>query len=329
MIEEGVIHSVIGGDGAGKSTLLRVLAGLDVGQTGTVRLPAPARIGFVPSAGGIFGDLTVLENLEFVADAYRLRGWRPRADMLLDRMALDTLVDRIAGRMSGGQRRKLAGIMALLSQPDLVVLDELTTGIDPVSRMELWRLIAGAATGGAAVDRVDVVPRRSRTGRVGPAAAPRSHAARAGTRDRSRRPSRARSPKSCATPSDRRLAWRRGRAWRQWDPERTDGGDRVTLEDRGDRLRTHPESATPMNPVDATDVTRTFGALTAVDGVSISVRSGEVVGLLGANGAGKTTLIKMILGLLRPTAGRILLFGRPQARELRARIGYVPQDLEL
>ncbi len=84
-----------------------------------------------------------------------------------------------------------------------------------------------------------------------------------------------------------------------------------------------------MNPVDATDVTRTFGALTAVDGVSISVRSGEVVGLLGANGAGKTTLIKMILGLLRPTAGRILLFGRPQARELRARIGYVPQDLGL
>ncbi len=80
-----------------------------------------------------------------------------------------------------------------------------------------------------------------------------------------------------------------------------------------------------MNPVDATDVTRTFGALTAVDGVSISVRSGEVVGLLGANGAGKTTLIKMILGLLRPTAGRILLFGRPQARELRARIGYVPR----
>ncbi len=207
VIEEGVIHSVIGGDGAGKSTLLRVLAGLDVGQTGTVRLPAPARIGFVPSAGGIFGDLTVLENLEFVADAYRLRGWRPRADMLLDRMALDTLVDRIAGRMSGGQRRKLAGIMALLSQPDLVVLDELTTGIDPVSRMELWRLIAGAATGGAAVvASTSYLDEAERAGSV--LLLHHGHMLASGD-PRSITAAVPGSITDCATPSDRRLAWRR------------------------------------------------------------------------------------------------------------------------
>jgi ABC-2 type transport system ATP-binding protein/ribosome-dependent ATPase len=84
-----------------------------------------------------------------------------------------------------------------------------------------------------------------------------------------------------------------------------------------------------MTPLDATNVVRTFGAFTAVDDVSISVEAGEVVGLLGANGAGKTTLIKMLLGLLRPTAGRIRLFGQVQTREQRRRIGYVPQNLGL
>jgi ABC-2 type transport system ATP-binding protein len=77
------------------------------------------------------------------------------------------------------------------------------------------------------------------------------------------------------------------------------------------------------------DVTRRFGAFTAVDRVSVEVRAGEVVGLLGANGAGKTTLIRMLLGLLPPTAGEVLLFGRPPSRETRRRLGYVPQGLGL
>lgn len=77
------------------------------------------------------------------------------------------------------------------------------------------------------------------------------------------------------------------------------------------------------------DVTRRFGSFTAVDHVDLDVEPGEVVGLLGANGAGKTTLIRMILGLLMPTEGRIRLFGRPQSRELRRRLGYVPQNLGL
>ncbi|MFA9563385.1 MAG: ABC transporter ATP-binding protein [Acidimicrobiales bacterium] len=82
-------------------------------------------------------------------------------------------------------------------------------------------------------------------------------------------------------------------------------------------------------PVMARNVTRKFGAFTAVGQVDLDVGHGEVVGLLGANGAGKTTLIRMILGLLMPNEGRIRLFGRPQSRELRRRVGYVPQNLGL
>ncbi len=84
-----------------------------------------------------------------------------------------------------------------------------------------------------------------------------------------------------------------------------------------------------MKPIEATGVTRTFGTFTAVNNANITLHTGEVVGLLGANGAGKTTLIKMILGLLIPTAGHIRLFGRPQSRQQRHRIGYVPQNLGL
>ncbi len=84
-----------------------------------------------------------------------------------------------------------------------------------------------------------------------------------------------------------------------------------------------------MSAIEATGLTRTFGSFTAVNKVDLAVKAGEVVGLLGANGAGKTTLIKMILGLLQPSAGHIRLFGRPQSRDERSRIGYVPQNLGL
>lgn len=215
-MQPGRVHAVIGGDGAGKSTLLRVLAGLDLGQTGVIRLPAEDRIGYVPSEGGVFGDLTVDEHLEFVADAYGLTDWRPRAEALLDRAALDSFGDRLGRQLSGGQRRKLAGSLALLAQPDLLVLDEVTTGVDPVSRMELWRLIAAAAASGAAVvasttyldeaERAEAVT-LLHEGRCLASGSPQAivDGIPGAVFDR-------------ATPDDPGRAWRRGARWRQWDP---------------------------------------------------------------------------------------------------------------
>ncbi len=242
-IEPGVVHGIIGGDGAGKSTLLKVMAGLNLGQSGRINLPPQKEIGYVPSEGGMFGELTVEENMEFVADVYRLKGWRPRATMLLERGSLQAFGERIAGRMSGGQRRKLAGAMALLPEPRLVVLDEVTTGVDPVSRMELWRLIAGAAASGAAVvaatTYIDEAERAGSVlvmhgGRTLAAGAPADVVAAATG-----------AVTDVDEPSNRRLAWRRGRRWRQWDPQGNPTGAALSLEDAAIMLELGQEQPLP------------------------------------------------------------------------------------
>jgi ABC-2 type transport system ATP-binding protein len=149
----GAVVAVVGGDGAGKSTLLRTLAGLRAPNAGRVMRPPARDIGFVSAGAGVYVDLTVTENLDFVAGAYGLRGARleTRAAPLLARAGLDGARDRLAGRLSGGMRQKLAFVLAVVHDPSLLVLDEPTTGVDPVSRADIWRLIAGAAASGAAV----------------------------------------------------------------------------------------------------------------------------------------------------------------------------------
>jgi ABC-2 type transport system ATP-binding protein len=149
----GSVAAVVGGDGAGKTTLLRALAGTVRPSAGTVRRPDVRRLGYVSAGPGVWSDLTVEENLSFSGRAYGLGADElgRRIAGLLERTGLTGARDRLAGRLSGGMRQKLALAMAVAHQPDLLILDEPTTGVDPVSRAELWRLLAGAAAGGAAV----------------------------------------------------------------------------------------------------------------------------------------------------------------------------------
>ncbi len=227
-LEPGLVHAVVGGDGAGKSTLLRVLAGIGLDADGIVQIPGQGRIGYVPPDGGVFADLSIDENMEFVADAYRLRDWEHRASHLLTRASIDRFGDRLAGKLSGGQRRKLAGSMALLPRPDLLVLDEVTTGVDPVSRMDLWRLVAAAAADGAAVVvATSYLDEAERAGHV--LLLHGGEQLAAGT------PADviAAMPGSVNTVSrpENGHSWRRGRQWRQWEPEGAAGGNNATLED--------------------------------------------------------------------------------------------------
>jgi ABC-2 type transport system ATP-binding protein len=152
-VEEHTIAALVGGDGAGKTSVLRVLAGAIAPAGGGVRRPDERHIGYMPAGEAVYRDLTVEENLAFSARAYGVRGPEAarRADELLERTGLGAARGRLGGQLSGGMRRKLALAMALQHRPELLVLDEPTTGIDPVSRAQLWRLIAGAAAAGAAV----------------------------------------------------------------------------------------------------------------------------------------------------------------------------------
>ncbi len=152
-VDPSRITVVVGGDGAGKSTCLEVLAGLLEPDAGTVRRPAKERIGYVPATTGLYADLTVQQNLDFTAAAYRLsRGERDKkAGQILEQTGLGAARHRLGAQLSGGMQRKLAVGLALLHSPELLILDEPTTGVDPVSRAELWRLIGRAAVEGAAV----------------------------------------------------------------------------------------------------------------------------------------------------------------------------------
>jgi ABC-2 type transport system ATP-binding protein len=152
-VPAGAVAAVVGGDGAGKTTLLRALAGTVRPAAGTVRRPDRRRLGYVSAGPGVWTDLTVDENLSFAGRAYGLSAddLEVRVGALLDRTGLAEAHDRLAGRLSGGMRQKLALAMAVAHEPDLLVLDEPTTGVDPVSRAELWRLLASAAADGAAV----------------------------------------------------------------------------------------------------------------------------------------------------------------------------------
>lgn len=149
----GVVSAVVGGDGAGKTTLLNCFTGMVRPVSGRVDGPAKHQIGFMPSTSGTWRSLSVDENFDFVAKAYGISGGEldRKRSALLAKAGLDHARGRLAGQLSGGMRQKLGFMLALLHEPALLILDEPTTGVDPVSRIELWRLISEAAAAGTAV----------------------------------------------------------------------------------------------------------------------------------------------------------------------------------
>jgi ABC-type multidrug transport system ATPase subunit len=294
-VAPGQVTAVIGGDGAGKTTLLRALAGVVKPAAGRVVRPDRRRIGYVAGVSGVYDDLSVDENVAFVAAAYGLTeaDRDRRVAELFTRTGLRGTGSRLAGRLSGGMRQKLAFALALLHEPDLLVLDEPTTGVDPVSRAELWGMIAASAAAGAAVFVSTTYLDEAR--RAATVLLLEDGHVRTGALDA---PMAARTDEAAAAQS-------------------------------GARARDGAPAAGAERLARARSAERRFGAFTAVAGVDLEVKTGEIVGLLGANGAGKTTLIRMLLGLLTPTSGHVELFGRAPSREARALLGYVPQGLGL
>ncbi|MFN8547258.1 MAG: TolC family protein [Candidatus Eisenbacteria bacterium] len=150
-LERGEMFGLIGPDGAGKTSCLRSILGLQHPSAGQIRVfgldpwihrrALSARVGYLSQRFSIYGDLTIDENVAFFAEAHGVHDWRPRRDELLARLKLESFRARLADRLSGGMKQKLALACTLVHTPELLVLDEPTTGVDPVSRREFWRIL--------------------------------------------------------------------------------------------------------------------------------------------------------------------------------------------
>jgi ribosome-dependent ATPase len=318
---------LIGPDGVGKSTLLAIIAGARQNQSGSAvvlggdisdaghRAAVCPRIAYMPQGLGknLYPDLSVRENVEFFGllfgQSRAERQWRIAE--LLDSTGLAPFVDRPAKKLSGGMRQKLGLCCALIHDPDLLILDEPTTGVDPLSRRQFWELI----------DRI----RSRRSGMsVIVATAYMEEAERfdwlaamdAGKLLATGSPAELKASTGAATIEDAFIALL---------PEQQRSGRQA--------LRIPPRRVLNADPIiTARDLTCRFGDFTAVDQVNFTIERGEIFGFLGSNGCGKTTTMKMLTGLLPPTAGEALLFGKPlDASDMgsRYRVGYMSQSFSL
>jgi ABC-2 type transport system ATP-binding protein len=380
----GEIFGLIGPDGAGKTSIIQMLAavlrphdgsasieGLDVVEASE---RVKQRIGYMPQGLGsnLYDSLTVGENIEFFRDLRQLPAdvYRRNRGALLAVTRLEPFLDRRAANLSGGMRQKLALICTLIHLPDVLLLDEPTTGVDPISRQEFWQIIGRlveerSATVLVSTSYMDEAERCHRIALLHSGAVVAE-----GTPEEVRRRARGRFARLTAEPqaSARQLLRRRGdvQSTEVFGDElhiRFDGELRdieAALVDRGIKVgnvamqnpgledvflqllgSTEPDSDTvPLATtaprtglaVECRDVSRRFKTFAAVDAVDLSVRRGEIFGLLGPNGAGKTTLIKMMCGLLEPSAGTIAIGGidvRTQHERVWTTIGYMSQRFSL
>jgi ABC-2 type transport system ATP-binding protein len=151
-VQRGEMFGLIGSDGAGKTTAIRLMCGLLRADSGSIRVlghdpvrqhrALTERVGYLSQRFSLYGDLTIDENVAFFAEIHGVTGYQPRRDQLLDMTQLTPFRGRLADKLSGGMKQKLALACTLVHEPELILLDEPTTGVDPVSRREFWKLLS-------------------------------------------------------------------------------------------------------------------------------------------------------------------------------------------
>ncbi|MBK5966254.1 multidrug ABC transporter ATP-binding protein [Thiocystis minor] len=324
----GRMVGLLGPDGVGKSSLLALLSGARVIQEGQVRALGGdmagarhrgrvcPRISYMPQGLGknLYPTLSIEENLQFFG---RLFGHpaaerRRRIDALTASTGLTSFLSRPAGKLSGGMKQKLGLCCALIHDPDLLILDEPTTGVDPLARSQFWDLIRGIRaeqTGMSVIVATAYMDEAQGfdwlvamdAGRVLATGTPAELLERTGSASLD-------AAFIALLPEDRR---------------------------RGHRAVTIPPLAAGVDAeiaIEAEDLTMRFGDFVAVDHVNLSIRRGEIFGFIGSNGCGKSTTMKMLTGLLPASAGRAALFGQavdPKDIATRRRVGYMSQAFSL
>lgn len=365
-IEAGRVTGLVGPDGAGKTTLLRLIAGLLLPDAGTLTVcgfdpetqagELHRAVAYMPQRFGLYEDLSVIENLELHADLRSVTGHDREAafERLLTFTGLAPFTRRLAGALSGGMKQKLGLACALIARPDLLLLDEPSVGVDPISRRELWLMVYDLADQGIGViwstAYLDEAERCASVlllseGKLLYQGPPQDLTHRVDGRTFQIR----------NIEGDRRTVLSRALEW----PGIIDGviqgrSVRLVVSEAGNPptppdVEAGPEAeVTPVRPrfedafmdllgggpkgrspfseeierrrheaeiaVEARDLTRRFGSFTAVAGISFQVRRGEAFGLIGPNGAGKSVTFKMMCGLLKPTSGSARVAGLDLAR---------------
>jgi ABC-2 type transport system ATP-binding protein len=373
-LRQGIITGLVGPDGAGKTTLIRLMAGLLLPTEGHIHVlgldttkepdALHAITGYMPQKFGLYEDLTVMENLELYANLHRLgvEEKKIRFERMLNFTSLTPFIHRLAGNLSGGMKQKLGLACVLLSQPKVLLLDEPSVGVDPLSRRELWKMVQELVHQGITVvwstsyldeaDRCQEVlllnegrllfygPPQELTkrveGRVFQVHVPLKErrialsefVSRPGIIDGVLQGSEIRlvcSPNEPTEPN-----------WKSVKPRFEDafldilGGSPKENSQLAQHIPRKSEGK--VSPIQAENLTKKFGDFTAANNISFTIKRGEIFGLLGPNGAGKSTIFKMLCGLLQPTEGKALVSGldlKTASSEARSRIGYMAQKFSL
>ena len=363
------VSSIIGDGASAKDAILALLNRRRHPTQGKVSaLPESTQIGYMPSDSGTWPNLSVAENLRFVAKIFGHYD-DARAQQLLKAADLDRFTDRLARNLSGGMRKKLGVIMAALPEPQLLVLDEPTTGVDPDSRTAILALIkAEAARGATVVVATTYIDEAEDSSQIILTLGSRVMAT--GT---------AKQLIACAPQLDEQTVADLGEPWQRsapleraciaWQLCAQSGSDwqgfstelgQSSQAGASDSVPAQPASSTPAQPANSThplpasstqagsgksatapspkaqdlisvqELRKRFGDFEALKGVSFAVSPGEIVGLIGANGAGKSTSMRIILGLEAASSGQVSVLGqRPGSLQARKLLGYVPQFVGL
>ena len=303
-VGKGEVFGLIGPDGAGKTTMFRILCTLLLPEQGTALVDGfdtvrqmkeiRRRVGYMPGSFSLYQDLTVQENLEFFATLFGTTIDEGYDSIKAIYSQIERFRDRKAGALSGGMKQKLALSCALVHSPSILFLDEPTTGVDPVSRKELWEMLGMLKERGitivASTPYLDEVRRCERVAFL-------DHGHLRGI-----------------DKPDIIL----DRFADIFNPPGIEHDKTMELKDE--------------NVIEVQHLMKAFGSFHAVDDISFTVKRGEIFGFLGANGAGKTTAMHMLTGLNQPTSGTGTVVGydiRTQHEQIKKHIGYMSQKFSL
>lgn len=304
-VGKGEVFGIIGPDGAGKTSLFRILCTLILPDKGTATVDGfdvvsqmsdiRQRVGYMPGKFSLYQDLTVEENLKFFATLFGTTIEEGYDSIKAIYSQIERFKDRKAGALSGGMKQKLALCCALVHQPSVLFLDEPTTGVDPVSRKELWEML------GCLKERnITIVASTPYIDEV----------------------------KRCE-----RVAFLNNGEIQGIDtPEVILERFKDVFNPKGIENSDSRKDATTENVIEVEHLVKAFGNFRAVDDISFSVKRGEIFGFLGANGAGKTTAMHILTGLNQPTSGKGKVAGfdvTTEYEQIKKHIGYMSQKFAL